>query len=37
MPIPDLEARVQILKVRTRESPLASDISLPELASLIEG
>ncbi|TFF95525.1 AAA family ATPase [Candidatus Thorarchaeota archaeon] len=37
VPPPDKEARVEILKVHTRDMPLADDVDLKEIARLTEG
>ncbi len=37
VPPPDLEARKQIFKIRTRKTPLAEDAKLDELARLTDG
>ena len=35
--LPDLEARKQVFKIRTRKTPLADDVKLDELARLTDG
>ena len=37
VPLPDLEARKEILKIHTRKKPLAEDVDLDELARKTEG
>ena len=37
VPLPDLEARKEILKIHTRKKPLAEDVNLDELARRTEG
>ncbi len=37
VPPPDLEARTQILKIRTRKTPLGEDVKLEDLARRTEG
>ncbi|KYH36944.1 MAG: AAA family ATPase, CDC48 subfamily [Candidatus Bathyarchaeota archaeon B23] len=37
VPPPDYEARLEILKIKTREMPLAEDVNLEELARKMEG
>ncbi|MEM2388414.1 MAG: CDC48 family AAA ATPase, partial [Candidatus Thermoplasmatota archaeon] len=37
IPLPDREARKEILKIHLREKPLASDVSIDELAEKMEG
>ena len=37
VPLPDLEARKEILKIHTRKKPLAEDVDLDELARRTEG
>jgi transitional endoplasmic reticulum ATPase len=37
VPPPDYQARLQILKIHTKEMPLAPDVNLGELARITEG
>ncbi len=37
VPLPDREARLQILKIHTKGKPLANDVSLEELADRLDG
>ncbi len=37
IPVPDRDARLEILRVHTREMPLKNDVSLEELADELEG